>query len=545
MKTGVVSGPGGRNTAGRDDAGRWPRPVLAATLAAAACLFTTDVWSYDFWWHLAAGRWIVEKGGVPAADPFSFVYGGSPWIDLQWLFQVVVFGLHSAAGLAGPILFKTAVLVAAVAVLVRTAGGGVRYPHAGALAWCVVFALSYRAAVRPECLSFLGVAVFLAVLERFRRRGGTRWIWALPLATALWVNCHGLFVLGPLLILAYLAGLLLERAAGRPSADAGAPPPRALAGLALALCLCAPAALLNPYGLDGALHPFTLFTRISGADPLYRVIGEFAPPEFENLARLQPNLVAYALLLLAGAATTLANLRRVSLAQLFSAAMMQYLAMRANRNIPFFALAAFVLVAGNLACRSPARSPGRLAAWVATAAAVGLAAAVTIPVRFAGGTSSLYYRYWARDLRRAGLGASHVFPEKSLDYLIAARPGGRVYCDLNFGGYFIWRGWWARPRLEVFIDGRLEVVPRQHLAAYVVALFPPVPDEWPRERLERRQRALAAWNQFVEVHDLRTALINDRAPTVPFVRGSPRWRLVFQDAAARSSVYVRRAREGR
>src|SRR4030043_2207489 len=31
-----------------------------------------DLWDYDFWWHIATGRYILTEGHLPGKDPFSF-----------------------------------------------------------------------------------------------------------------------------------------------------------------------------------------------------------------------------------------------------------------------------------------------------------------------------------------------------------------------------------------------------------------------------------------------------------------------------------------
>src|SRR4030066_1541 len=33
---------------------------------------SVDLWDYDFWWHIATGRYIVTEGHLPGKDPFSF-----------------------------------------------------------------------------------------------------------------------------------------------------------------------------------------------------------------------------------------------------------------------------------------------------------------------------------------------------------------------------------------------------------------------------------------------------------------------------------------
>ena len=60
-----------------------------------------------------------------------------------------------------------------------------------------------RFAPRPEVLSLLGVAIYLTVLSR--ADGTPELAWALPLVQVAWVNTHGLFVLGPMILGAYMA----------------------------------------------------------------------------------------------------------------------------------------------------------------------------------------------------------------------------------------------------------------------------------------------------------------------------------------------------
>src|SRR5258705_727283 len=55
----------------------------------------------DFWWHLRTAQWIVAHRQVPMVDPFSTYGMGKPWVAYSWLFELIVYGLHSAFGLVG------------------------------------------------------------------------------------------------------------------------------------------------------------------------------------------------------------------------------------------------------------------------------------------------------------------------------------------------------------------------------------------------------------------------------------------------------------
>ena len=55
----------------------------------------------DLWWHLATGRWILEHRSVPMIDHWSFTRDGQPWLQHEWLSDVLfqawaaLFGINS------------------------------------------------------------------------------------------------------------------------------------------------------------------------------------------------------------------------------------------------------------------------------------------------------------------------------------------------------------------------------------------------------------------------------------------------------------------
>src|ERR1044072_7520902 len=52
----------------------------------------------DIYGHATAGRWIVEHGAFPQADPFSATFAGAPWIAKEWLTQLIFAGAHYLGG---------------------------------------------------------------------------------------------------------------------------------------------------------------------------------------------------------------------------------------------------------------------------------------------------------------------------------------------------------------------------------------------------------------------------------------------------------------
>src|SRR5688500_6353684 len=96
---------------------RWHRrlaPLLLFVALAAASI--SPIWSNDYFWHLAAGRWIVEHRSLPETDALAVASDRGRWVNGEWLFQVGVYALYRAAGHDGVTLTR-AVGVAAVFTL--------------------------------------------------------------------------------------------------------------------------------------------------------------------------------------------------------------------------------------------------------------------------------------------------------------------------------------------------------------------------------------------------------------------------------------------
>ena len=55
-------------------------PLDALLVAAVPLLALFPLHNNDLWWHLAAGRWIVEHHAVPRTDVFSWTHFLGAWV---------------------------------------------------------------------------------------------------------------------------------------------------------------------------------------------------------------------------------------------------------------------------------------------------------------------------------------------------------------------------------------------------------------------------------------------------------------------------------
>jgi hypothetical protein len=251
--------------------------LLAAELGALAFLLGCyELFDPDIWWHLRSGQWILEHHRVPFLDVFTFSSSDLVWVDLHWGFQVALALAYALAGVTGMILLASA--AGCAAVLIAITAREPNWPRSvAALCWLPALALmAMRFDPRPEMFSLVYLACFLAVLVRVDQRPLLAWF--LPFVQVLWVNTHGLFVLGPIVLGCYL----VECAARtwQPSEntlDNTTPKMRPLWQYLLPVAAAvAVACLLNPYGMRGAMFPLELFPKISDpASPYKAYVDEF------------------------------------------------------------------------------------------------------------------------------------------------------------------------------------------------------------------------------------------------------------------------------
>ena len=222
----------------------------------------------DFWWHLKAGDWIRQNGEVPRVDLFTFGAEGRAWVDLHWVFQVLLSWGFAHGGVVTLNLAKCAITTLALFFLI-TARRREWPVWAGLLAWLpALLVLNGRMYIRPETLSLLYLSIVLAILFRWDRMP---WLgFALPVVQVCWVNTQGLFLLEPILIAFALLDALIRPGAFLKERRGW----WRIVGAATALT--GVACLVNPYGLEGALYPIQLAGTMSN-DVFKTSIGELKP----------------------------------------------------------------------------------------------------------------------------------------------------------------------------------------------------------------------------------------------------------------------------
>jgi len=404
------------------------RIAAAGLFVLAALAAVAPIRSYDYFWHLTTGRWVVDHHSIPRFDPLTVASAHVPWINGEWLYQIALYALHGIGGDAG-----ISIISALLAAAIFTIGFVLAEQDFGValLIAAIAFAgASDRLGVRPAAAAALLIVIAIGLLGSRMR--------LLPLTiayaclTIVWINVHPSALLAPVLA---LIAMLLRSAGGSP---AGPPParrretetrqraaggpagePPALRRVAVVIA-SAIALLINPYGWNAIIAPLRLTSEIrSGAF----VNAEWLPSSFAFFPLLYVTIGA-AVLLFIGTRDKRANAWRFVIFALLAALAIRYVR---NQGLYFAALPLLLPPLGGFSRR------------VSNA----IAACALIPLAWV----------FQHDVHRPGIDDER-FPRRAVAALQSYKLAGNIYNVDQFGGLIEWTFY---PERRALTDGRNEL----------------------------------------------------------------------------------------
>jgi hypothetical protein len=393
--------------------------LFLTAVALAACLMPAQ---NDTWWHLRAGKEILDTGSIRLRDSFSHTVYGGYWPDHEWLSQAIFYGVYRVGGL--PLLTALAAAIVALswAIVWRLIPGSTRIRLLLAAAGVVTFAREW--ALRPQIftLLFLALTAWLLVRRRYA---------FLPPLFAVWANLHGGVMLGMMVLSgAALAAAVAER--------------RLLTRPAIAAAVCALATGITPLG-------FSLWTEVPAALKRSREYGivEWNPPRITDPAFAPFWLLSAALIVLVIATRPWRRKAAAPDVLLWVALALLPVALSATRNVP--ALLVFLVPAVGLLLHSAwsISDPVRRERPALNAA---LLAVATL-----GGVAGIAY-CWTTGIARLQW---RPLPQPAIT-AIASCPE-QMYNRYDEGGYLIW----FTPSRRVFIDSRQDPYPPELMQEHI------------------------------------------------------------------------------
>ena len=480
---------------------------LAIALVTFFAFVYTPISDSDFWWHVAAGQWIVAHGILPTTDPFG-VYSAADVVRNntvlrgQWLGQVALFELFDHWGSAGVIAMRALVLAGCLGLLFWRAQ---RLGAASWASWTVLIPSGLLALGlandRPQLFSYLLAALLFLAMENYERSRARGWLWALPLIAVVWANTHAAFLLAVALLPLYVLVLWVQVRQQQQNF-------RALhGGLVIASLAFVVATLFNPNGLTTYAYLFKLEgSALQNATSEY--ISSFALYQLGNYVP------------------------QVWVAVLYIVAMVACIGLW-RRDRPRLVLVVFLGVIGAWSYRYLAFMIFIVGPYLA----VGLTQAIKVNIKLSppkydvavvlilavmaitfGTQNGMALR---NDVNRS------MFPVAALDALGDKNFSGKIFNHMQWGGYLLWR---LKADAHLYVDGRMLDSSRLEPYRHILWATPSGVELLRREQFDVVM--LPPSNRFT----------GERYALLDYLRAQPEWRLAYQDRDA--VVFVRSYKNG-
>lgn len=456
-------------------------PLVAAIAGYSSALFAHQILNdADIYWHIKAGEWMLEQGAVPHTDPFSYTFGGAPWMAHEWLSEILMALAFEAGQWNGIVIFFGIVTALTFWLLAKQLSR-----QLAPLASFIVFLLSAACIypsflARPHLLALPILIVWFAGLLSAQERGERPSFWLLPLM-ALWANLHGSFVFGLALVLpiAFEAVLAAKTNRLKVSRDWGM---FFIAALGMPLA--------TPNGWHSLVFPFQLLSMKHLSK-----ITEWAPPDFKTIQPLE--LVLMATLFIAFIRPI-----KIPILRLLILLGVLHLALHHGRHQMLAGIVCALVLAKPIENALSGKyrgntEDGASLRWVAGAAAM----AVLLTAARMG-----------HPIVRAD---DRISPMTALNHVPVELRRDPVLNSYNFGGYLIFNG------IKPFIDGRADMYGDDFVFDYVSIMTP----------------NRAAFDRVIEKYRIQWIILKTDSPIIDMIDALPSWRRSYADKIA--VIYVR------
>ena len=447
----------------------------------------------DTWWHMKYGDMILHSGHWPTVDTWSFTVHGMPRVAYEWGGEVLTALAYRVGGLRGMDLLLyalTSVILLQIYYFAWLRCRNSTAAFAAAVLTLPIAGLCFT--LRPQLIGYIFLLITLILLERFRL-GEQKTLWVLPPVFLLWVNTHGSFTLGFMVLgLYWLSGLVNFNSGGLYAVRWR---PEQRLHMEVVGLLSVAVLPLSPYGTRLAAVPFEVATSL----PLnFADISEWQPL---NAGMWEAKLLL--VLLFAFIVAQVAFRLRYRLEELALFVLVTYLAFVHFRFVILYAIILTPLAASILARWAPPYDPG-IDKYALNAILIFIALGAI--VWFFPSRSALHKS------------VAKEYPVQAVRYLDQHPIPGHMFNEYFFGGYMVWT---LAPQHQVFIDGRGDVYERAGVFSAYMDVIDIKPD------------ALAV----LQSYQINSCLIYQNAPLATLLAASPNWKRIYKDRL--SAIFVR------
>ena len=461
----------------------------------------------DTGYHIRAGEYIIQTLSIPRYDMFSFLTPPIPWTAHEWLSEVAMALLHKAFGLTGVVIFFAFFIACVYFIFFK-----IIQTYTANILICILVSLFVITSsevhwlARPHIFSLLLFVIWYYLLDIYHYKN-KNYLYLFPPIMLLWVNLHGGFVIGFILIGVYLFGNLIKFFFSKGEEKEEYKRKTKLLGITAIACLLV--SLINPYSYQILLFPLKLTSNKFIMDH----VNEFLSPNFHES-------MPFKYMLLFMIAVFAISRKRINIIELTLIVLFTNMALYSARYIPLFAIiiapilinqtelilnqadgkfAGFLKKRGERIASIDKSAKGYLLPFIAVALVSIFAVNGKIEFKF--------------DEKKK--------PVMAVEFLKKEHITGNMFNDDEFGDYIIYAAW---PEYKVFFDGRSDMYGEERMKEYFKVMG-----------------IGQGWDKVLTKYNINWIIYNANSPLSNFLIESNGWKLIYADEVA--NIFVRNTPE--
>jgi len=454
----------------------------------------------DTGYHIRAGEYIIDTLSIPKHDIFSFISPPLPWTAHEWLSEVIMATIHRAAGLTGVAAFFSCIISLVyylIFKIIRVYNGNIL--AASFITLLVLATSQIHWLARPHIFSLLLMVVWYYLLDKYQYQHED-YLYLLAPIMLLWVNLHGGFMAGFILIGIYLVGNFVMFITSKDSKKDLHRQKAKKLGLVTVFCFLV--CLINPYTYHILLFPF----KLASNKVLMDNVLEFMSPNFHK-----PSVIFFEFFMLLTLGLFALSRIRLNIIELTMVILFTHMSLYSARYIPLFA----IIVAPVLIKQAEPmleQSVGKFISFFKKRASN----ISTIDASAKGYLWPILAIVLVAALVAKGK-IEHSFDEKikpvaAVEFLEKETLHGNMFDNDEFGDYIIYAAW---PQYKVFFDGRSDMYGTDIAKEYL-----------------RVVRFKHGWEKIIEKYNITWIIYNANSVFSRFLLQNDDWKLIYADKVA-------------
>ncbi|MDA0835975.1 MAG: hypothetical protein O2955_17110 [Planctomycetota bacterium] len=434
---------------------RWAVVLLAFLLACSEIAETSTLV------HIKTGQYLAQNGILPPRiDVLSYTATDLPWINLEWLYDLLLAGVYRLSGWTGLTLWKGLLAALTFYIVGRAGLPGVSTWWNAIMSTMALIACFPHFTTDPHMVTLLGMAITIYCLHQLRYEHCPRSIYGLIVWFAVWTSLDRRMVIGLVILTLYALGEA-ARVKGNKSAGAESAAPDYLRRLWQTVAGSWGVALINPFGWHSWKSLYDLYAyeypgmrEHSLAQTPTELMMNFPLWHAEYWSQRNPYVIAALVVILGSVISILLNLKRREWGSLFAVLGMTTFAVLGGWELAPAAIVCCLM--GNLSAQAWYRDNFRQTYSLDTMELLFSRGgrAVTVLVLFAIAYLGISGRMAGLHLNRVGFGLSPALSSniKGYDKAVTEAFDDRPYhFRIDQGDVLIWLG------QKSFIDNRVRL----------------------------------------------------------------------------------------